>query len=115
MKSLCRALLVLNVLYCLLAAAQDGLPGWHMFEAVEPVDHLLRDRDGQVVDVRERLPRGANVVDRGELRRVVQLVCEKERHRAPFRYEEPSRGVAVDLGVSAARTGEGSCVVRAPR
>ena len=97
MKALCRALLVLNVLYCVLAAAQDGLPGWHMFESVERLDHDLRDRDGTAVDVRAWLPRGANLVDRGELRKVVELVCAKEGARAPFRYVEPSRGVSVRL------------------
>ncbi|MBX3193175.1 MAG: hypothetical protein KF819_39695 [Labilithrix sp.] len=96
MRSLCRALLVLDVLYCCLAAAQEGLPGWHMFESVEKIDHTLVDRDGRAVDVRAFLPRGANVVDRGELRRVVEHVCSKERARAPFTYEEP--GVRVVLG-----------------
>lgn len=89
MRSLCRALLALNLLYCLLAAAQDGLPGWHMFESVESVDHELRDRDGNVVDVRAWLPRGANLVDKGALRDVVTFVCTKERARAPFTYSEP--------------------------
>ena len=92
MRSLCRALLVLNVLYCLLAAAQEGLPGWHMFEAVESLEHELRDREGNLVDVREWLPRGANLVDRSELRRIVGFVCERERARGPFTYSE--RGTA---------------------
>ena len=96
MKSLCRALLVLNVLYCILAALQEGIPGWHMFESVERLDHELRDRDGRPLDIRAWLPRGANVVDRGELRRIVKFVCEKERARAPFTYAES--GVATTLG-----------------
>lgn len=106
MRSLCRALLALNLLYCLLAAAQDGLPGWHMFESVESVDHELRDRDGNVVDVRAWLPRGANLVDKGELRRIVTFVCKKEQARAPFTYSEPSRE-SVTLG--------DDCRVHAPR
>ena len=107
MKSLCRALLVLNVLYCVLAAAQAGLPGWHMFEEVELVDGELRDRDGELVDVRAWLPRGANVVDRGELRDVVAFVCKKEQARAPFTYAERSRKVEVTLG--------DDCKVHVPR
>jgi hypothetical protein len=90
LKSVCRALLVLNVLYCLLAAAQEGLPGWHMFESVERLDHTLRDRDGVPIDVRASLPRGAHLVDRGELRAIVTWICEHERARAPFVYEEGS-------------------------
>jgi len=102
-RSLCRALLVMNVLYCLLAAAQEGLPGWHMFESVETIDHELRDRDGAVIDVRAWLPRGAHVVERSELRRIVAFVCAKERARGPFTYQEPSQGLSVTLG---ARPGE---------
>jgi hypothetical protein len=113
MRSLCRALLVLDVLYCVLAAAQEGLPGWHMFESVEPLDHELRDRDGQAVDVRAWLPRGANLVDRGELRGIVAFVCEKERARGPFTYVEPSRGTHVTIGASG--TGADGCRVHAPR
>ncbi len=94
MRSLCRALLILNVLYCALAAVQDGLPGWHMFESVERLDYELRDREGTRIDVRDWLPRGANLVDRDELRRVVRFVCEKERARAPFTYQEPGAAVA---------------------
>ena len=111
MRSLCRALLVLNVLYCLLAAAQEGIPGWHMFESVEPLDHVLRDREGRVLDVREYLPRGANLVDRGELRKVVAFVCERERAWAPFTYAEPSTGLEVTLSGS----GPKGCIVHAAR
>lgn len=109
MKSLCRSLLILNVLYCVLALVQEGLPGWHMFESVENVEHELRDRDGRLVDIREWLPRGANVVDRGELRRIVRFVCEKESTRAPFTYEEPGAR-RMTLGPSTE-----SCTVRVPR
>lgn len=110
MTSFCRALLVLNVLYCLLAAAQEGVPGWHMFESVEPLDHDLTDRDGNAIPVRASLPKGANLVDREELRKVVEFVCGKERARAPFTYVEPSRGVNVRLDPSA---GVDGCKVHA--
>lgn len=106
MRPLCRALLVLNVLYCLLAAAQEGLPGWHMFESVESLEHELRDREGNPVDVRAWLPRGANLVDRSELRRVVGFVCAKERAREPFTYRErsaPASTLGEDCRVHAAR------------
>ena len=112
MRSLCRALLVLNILYCVLAAAQEGLPGWHMFESVEPIDHELLDREGRAVDIREWLPKGANLVDREELRRVVGFVCRKEIARAPFSYSEPSRGLTTTLGANGDREG---CKVHAPR
>ena len=113
MRSLCRALLVLNVLYCLLAALQEGLPGWHMFESVDDLDHELRDRDGNVVDLRAWLPRGANLVDRGELRKVVAFVCERAPERAPFTYVEPSRGTNVTLGATGAGPTHDGCTVHA--
>jgi hypothetical protein len=105
MKSLCRALLVLNVLYCLLAATQEGIPGWHMFESVEPLEHELRDRAGDLVDVRAALPRGANLVSRTELHEVVRFVCRREASRAPFAYIERARGVSVRLDPTAGPDG----------
>lgn len=98
LKSLCRALLVLNVLYCALATVQEGLPGWHMFESVEPLDYTLRDRDGALVDLSERLPAGARLTDYSELVRVVSFVCEHDRARAPFTFEDDTRGVYRTLG-----------------
>ena len=112
MKALCRALLVLNVLYCLLAAAQEGVPGWHMFESVEPLDHALTDNAGVAVDVRAFLPRGANLVDRGELRKVVAFACRQQPWRAPFTYVEPGQGIDVRLDP---RDGPEGCRVHAPR
>jgi hypothetical protein len=113
MKSLCRALLVMNVLYCLLAAAQEGVPGWHMFESVEPLDHMLVDREGRLVDLREWLPRGANLVDTGELRKVARFVCTKEPARAPFTYSEPLTGFHATLEPQG--SGAKGCVIHAPR
>lgn len=107
--SLCRALLVLNVGYCFLAAAQDGLPGWHMFEDVERFDVVLRDRDGIDVELRRYLPAHAWLVRYDELREVVRFVCEKEHTRAPFVFEERVRGVRVELGTTTCK------VPRAPR
>lgn len=111
MRSVCRALLALNILYCMLALAQDGIPGWRMFESVENVRYELLDKDHQNIDVRGWLPRGANVVDRSELRNIVSFVCEHERARAPFVYTEASTGLVVTL------TAEGpkGCRIHAPR
>jgi hypothetical protein len=97
-RSVCRALLALNVLYCALAAAQEGLPGWHMFESVDRLEHELRDKDGARVDVRAYLPRGAWLTDRDELREIVRFVCEKERARAPFTFEDRARGTSAIVG-----------------
>ncbi len=108
--SLCRALLVLNVGWCALAVSEDRLPGWHMFEDVERFDVALRDREGAALDVRAYLPRHAWLVRYDELTEVVRFVCEKERARAPFTFEERVRGVRVEgLGPDDCR------IPRAPR
>jgi len=97
-KALCRALLVLDLLYCALALSEDRLPAWRMFDDVDDVRHTLVDRDGAAVDIRAWLPRGANLVDRGELRRVVRFVCRRERARAPFVYDEHATRTRAVLG-----------------
>lgn len=102
------ALLVLNVLYCVVALAEDALPGWKMFAAVDRLAFELRDRDGRTVDVRDYLPRGAYLTDKGDLVRVARFVCTKERARAPFTLVEPTLGVRVEVGA-------GDCSVDAPR
>ncbi len=94
--SVCRAILVLNVLYCSLAVVQDGLPGWHMFESVEYLGHALSDRENRAMDVRDWLPHGANLVDKAELRKVVRFVCKREQARGPFTYVEEDSGVTLD-------------------
>lgn len=62
MKPMCRAILALNVLYCFLAAAQEGLPGWHMFESVEDVGHDLRDREWSPSSARRSVRRGHSLI-----------------------------------------------------
>jgi hypothetical protein len=104
MKSLCRALLVLDILYCALAIAEPRLPGWHMFESVDRLDFVLRDRNGVAVDVRAYLPRDAYLVDKGELYAIVRFICEREHDRAPF--------VLVDNTSGTSLTTEANCRVR---
>ena len=84
---MCRALLVLDVLYCVLAAAQEGLPGWHMFESVEKLP-AVTDREGAPLDYRAYLPRDAWLTDRKELEAIVGFICKKEPARAPFHVGE---------------------------
>jgi len=92
MRTLCRALLVANVAYCILALTVPGLPGWRMFEAVEDTRYELSDRDGRPVDLAAWLPRGAKVVDRSELRAIVAFVCQKAPERAPLSFVEHATG-----------------------
>lgn len=98
---------VLNVLYCLLATAQEGLPGWHMFESVERLDVTMHDKDGVAVDLAAVLPRRARIVDRSELYEVARFACQRAPARAPFVLEERDRGRRLPLG--------SDCKVHAPR
>ena len=100
-------LLMLDVLYCVVALGNDKLPGWKMFAAVDRVDFELRDRDGLVVDLRDWLPRGANVTESADLVRVAEFVCKKQRSRAPFTLAVPARGAHVEINPE--------CAADAPR
>jgi hypothetical protein len=80
-------LLVLNLSYCVGALFTEGLPGWKMFESVEVFSYRLLDAHGRSIDVRDYLPRDAQLIDRQQLRRVAQYIREREADRGPFRFE----------------------------
>jgi hypothetical protein len=92
MRSFCRAIFILDVLYCVLALFEERLPGWKMFEAVER-QTALTDHDGREVDGRAYLPRDAHVVDFAQAAEVALFICDKEPSRAPFVLEDRTRGV----------------------
>lgn len=85
-RSLCHALLVLNVGYCTAALFIPDLPGWKMFERVEPLPYQLRDARGQAIDVRDYLPRHAYLIDERQLRRVARFISVKDAQRGPFSF-----------------------------
>jgi hypothetical protein len=91
MRSFCRALLILDVLYCVLALFEDRLPGWKMFESVEG-ESVLLDNQGQPIDARAYLPRDAHVVDFAQAAEIARFICDKEPARAPFTLEDKTRG-----------------------
>lgn len=85
LRSVCRALLILNLVYCTAALLLDELPGWKMFESVEVLDYVLQDADGHALDVRDALPASAHLTDGVQLRRVVAFICE--HHKGPLWFE----------------------------
>jgi hypothetical protein len=87
LRSVCHSLLALNVLYCSCAFFLDDLPGWKMFESVEPFSYRLSDARGQTVDVHDYLPDNAHLIDPSQLRRVVQFIRTKEVARGPWQFE----------------------------
>ncbi|MDX2051853.1 MAG: hypothetical protein SFV15_05630 [Polyangiaceae bacterium] len=86
LRSLCRALLFLNLAYLSAALFTDALPGWKMFETVEHVEYVLNNSRGEPVDVHSVLPRSANLIDKAQLRRVVAFICEHQP--GPFWFQE---------------------------
>jgi hypothetical protein len=78
MRSICRALLVLDVLYCVLAFFEDRLPGWKMFATVER-PAAVRGDDGRPFDLAAYLPRDAHVVDAAQTVEIAKFVCERRR------------------------------------
>lgn len=87
LRSVCRALLILNLAYCALALFTPQLPGWKMFEDVELVQgYWLADERGSALDVRDYLPLHAYLTDEVQLRRVVRFVCQHEARRGPFEF-----------------------------
>lgn len=77
----------MNVLYCALAAAQEGLPGWHMFESAETLDVSLTDRDGPIA-IRSYLPKNAWLVDGEELADIAAFICHQHPERAPYALDD---------------------------
>lgn len=84
LRSLCMALFMLNIAYCVAAVFVEGLPGWKMFQEVQLLDYELRDRAGQAIDVRAYLPRDAYLIDEVQLRRVAQFISQREFARGPL-------------------------------
>lgn len=87
LRALCRSLLLLNLFYCTGALFVDGLPGWKMFETVESFTFGLTDAQGRTIDVHDYLPGNAHLIDRHQLRRVVQFIRTREASRGPLRLE----------------------------
>jgi hypothetical protein len=92
LRSTCRALLVLNILYCAAALVEDRMPAWKMFESGERLEWSLTDRDGRAVAVEEVLPDGAYVLSYAELERVARFACAREPMRAPLTLVERTHG-----------------------
>lgn len=84
LKSVCAAMLAVELLYCLATTATGIAPAWSMFSRIERFDYTLSDRDGRAVDLREHLPPVFYLTDRGMLRYAARCLCAKESQRAPF-------------------------------
>jgi hypothetical protein len=68
LRSACRALLILNLLYCAAALFEDRMPAWKMFESGEPLDPALTRR------AEAYLPDGAYLLSQAELDSVLRWI-----------------------------------------
>jgi hypothetical protein len=90
MRSICRALLVLDVLYCVLAFFEERLPGWKMFAVVERPAAVAYE-GGAPLDLARYLPRDAHVVDTAQTVEIAAFVCRREHAAIVVRDVERGR------------------------
>jgi hypothetical protein len=95
-KSVCRALLVLDVAYCAAAVIVPGLPGWKMFESSERVAYTLRAGDGRAVDAYAWVPAAARDLDEADVIRVARWLCAEHRARPPLTFDGPREHRVID-------------------
>jgi hypothetical protein len=55
-----------------------------MFESAAIVDAVVTDRDGNVVDVRALLPRGAQILEPRLVGQVAEFACRTRPERSPY-------------------------------
>jgi hypothetical protein len=94
--SLCRALLVLDVAYCVAAQVTPGLPGWDMFVSVEHPAYTLRAGDGRAIDAYAWVPASARDLDERDLVDVARWLCRGRRETTPLRFDGPSLHRVID-------------------
>ncbi len=95
-RSICRALLVLDVGYCALAAVVPGLPGWKMFESSAHVTYSLKAGDGSDVDAYGWVPRAARDLDEPDVIAVARWLCRHHRVATPLTFDGPSVHRVID-------------------
>jgi hypothetical protein len=87
MTSLCRALLALDIAWCLAALLLPGLPAWKMFDAPQGEPFAITDGDGHAVDARAWLPRGASGIDANDATRIARWLCREHKAKPPLRVD----------------------------
>ncbi|TBR22398.1 hypothetical protein EPO15_08165 [bacterium] len=85
LRAVCLALLLLDLLYCVMAVTTVNAPSWDMFAKVEPLDFELTDARGAPVDLRASLPRAFYLVRREMLPALAECACRLRPEPAPWR------------------------------
>jgi hypothetical protein len=102
MKALCRALLALDVAWCVTALLVPGLPGWKMFDSPQGEPFTIIDGDGRPIDARDWLPRGAAGVDGTDATRIARWLCREHRAKVPLRVDAATLHRVIDAPECAA-------------
>ena len=108
LRSLCAAILVLDVAYAAASLFVPSMPGWKMFASTETSTLEVVDREGVRVDPRTYLPGDAENLDRATLLRVVTFACLRDPGRAPYVVRDRAT-------LGATRFSAPSCEADAPR
>ncbi len=99
-----RAMLVLNLVYCLVGFLTNTLPVWRMFESLTPMNVSLLDKDGASIDIRAYLPSDAYILNSRQVSEVVTFICENHRDRGPFVLTEKISKKTVEVDPSDCQT-----------
>jgi hypothetical protein len=103
LRSVCRALLVLDIGYCLAAVFLPDLPGWKMFETAERAAYALHAGDGHAVDAYAWVPASARDLDDRDLAQIARWLCVGRREPLPLRLDTPGRHRLFDAPECAGR------------
>ena len=78
LRSLCIALLVLDLAYCGLGLFVEALPGWKMFTEPAGSGWQVLDEQGRVVELRSHLPALVYSVDVHQAERITRFLCREQ-------------------------------------
>jgi hypothetical protein len=87
LRSVCRALLALDVAYCAASLVVRDLPGWKMFDAPDRESFAITAGDGSAVDAYAWVPRGVPELDGHDALRIARWLCAEGRIPAPVRVD----------------------------
>ena len=96
LRSLCRALLALDVAWCAAALALPELPGWKMFDAPQGERFTIADGEGRAIDAYAWVPRGVVGLDTTDATRIARWLCRERRAKPPLRIDGETTHRVID-------------------
>jgi hypothetical protein len=96
LRSVCIALFVLDLAYCVSALFVRDLPGWKMFEGSERSVYTLRAGEGRAIDAYAWTPASARYLDDEDVVQIARWLCKGRREPLPVRVDTSRRHVVFD-------------------